>query len=43
MKRTILGGLIVGLACSHAWAAELNSGIDQQVRAQDDFFPLFPG
>jgi predicted metalloendopeptidase len=43
MKRTILGGLIFGLVCSHAFAADLASGIDsagidQQVRAQDDFF-----
>jgi len=48
MKRTILGGLIFGLACSHAWAAELSSGIDaagidQQVRAQDDFFRYSQG
>ncbi|MCE3261231.1 MAG: family peptidase [Pseudoduganella sp.] len=43
MKRTILASLIFGLACSHAFAADLVSGIDtagidQQVRAQDDFF-----
>ncbi|WP_426344294.1 M13 family metallopeptidase [Pseudoduganella sp. R-32] len=48
MKRTILGGLIFGLACSHAFAADLGSGIDaagidQQVRAQDDFFRYSQG
>ena len=48
MKRTILGSLILGLACSHAWAAEPGSGIDaagidQQVRAQDDFFRYSQG
>ncbi len=48
MKRTILGGLIFGLACTHAFAAELQSGIDkagidQQVRAQDDFFRYSQG
>ena len=48
MKRTILGGLIFGLACSHAFAADLVSGIDtagidQQVRAQDDFFRYSQG
>ena len=48
MKRTILGGLIFGLACSHAFAADLQSGIDTagidpQVRAQDDFFRYSQG
>jgi len=48
MKRIILGSLMAGLACSPAWAAELNSGIDaagidQQVRAQDDFFRYSQG
>jgi len=48
MKRTILGGLIFGLACTHAFAADLQSGIDkagidQQVRAQDDFFRYSQG
>ncbi|WP_426168366.1 M13 family metallopeptidase [Pseudoduganella sp. R-34] len=48
MKRTILGGLIFGLACSHAFAADPGSGIDaagidQQVRAQDDFFRYSQG
>ncbi len=43
MKRSILSGLVVGLFCSHAFAADLHSGIDAagidpQVRAQDDFF-----
>ena len=48
MKRTILGGLMFGLACTHAFAADLQSGIDkagidQQVRAQDDFFRYSQG
>ena len=48
MKRTLLGGLVFGLACSHAFAADLHSGIDaagidQQVRAQDDFFRYSQG
>ncbi|MTW13581.1 M13 family peptidase [Pseudoduganella eburnea] len=48
MKRTILGSLIFGLVCSHAFAADLQSGIDkagidQQVRAQDDFFRYSQG
>jgi putative endopeptidase len=48
MKRTILGSLIFGLVCSHAFGADLPSGIDkagidQQVRAQDDFFRYSQG
>jgi len=48
MKRTILGSLIFGLVCSHTFAADLASGIDtagidQQVRAQDDFFRYSQG
>jgi predicted metalloendopeptidase len=48
MKRTILGGLVFGLLWSHALAAEPQSGIDvtgidQQVRAQDDFFRYSQG
>jgi len=48
MKRTILGSLIFGLVCSHAFAADLVSGIDTtgidpQVRAQDDFFRYSQG
>ncbi len=48
MKRTIIGGLIFGLACTHAFAVDLQSGIDkagidQQVRAQDDFFRYSQG
>ncbi|WP_028101416.1 M13 family metallopeptidase [Pseudoduganella violaceinigra] len=48
MKRTILGGLVFGLVCSHAFAADLQSGvdaagIDPQVRAQDDFFRYSQG
>jgi len=48
MKRTILGGLIFGLACTHAFAADPQSGIDtagidQKVRAQDDFFRYSQG
>jgi putative endopeptidase len=48
MKRTILASLVFGLACSHAFAADLQSGIDTagidpQVRAQDDFFRYSQG
>ena len=48
MKRTIIAGLIWGLACAPALAADSHSGIDsagidQQVRAQDDFFRYSQG
>jgi len=48
MKRTILGGLVFSLVCSHAFAAGPQSGIDAagidpKVRAQDDFFRYSQG